>query len=235
MNTMQKLIRVKRITNKNDLLILQEVRAQVYARAGKNTPNVQDDFELLNQENFYILAFYQDEKVIGSITIYLPETSFIWLPQARYKKIPSPHKSIEVAKLFIVPEHRGFLLLLKIFQEVHKILRLSLRQFIVIRCDSHLKKLYQRMNFRQTGITFYKNQISKVSQLEIMIANHKQFGIYGLLDGPFNWNLFMKPVIDELRSSGELQLTYLEKLNYFLYSFFEKITLKKIKVLYGIK
>jgi len=217
-------IEVAKIHTTAKLLEVLEVRRGCYEEAGKTPPDDKEDWENLTRENFHVLGFYLDHHIIASVVINIPKQCYQWLPV--HNLLPKPHKAIEVAKLFIVPKHRNFNVQLCIFREVHRLLRLNSRDHIVISSDKRLSILYRRMNFRSTGVTLMKNQLNAVSELEVMVAKHRHLGIYGLIDGPLKWFIFMKPIIDDLTSSGKLKLSLTERVHYRFYNRIGKIVFR---------
>lgn len=224
------MITVKRIQTAVELNEMIAVRDQVYLSSGKTPPETKTEKEGLDNPLIHILCYYRNGKVIGSVTINACKERLNWTPEEYHRQLPPAAETLEIGRLFLVNGARTLPILLKVFHSIHKVTRLHERKYLVISSDRRLESLYKRMNFKPTGMIFAKNQQGKIAPLQIMLANHRQLGVYGLFAGPIKWCTYMKPVIDDLVANEQFQLSWKEKLVYRVYSPFSPLTQKLLKV-----
>ncbi|MBC7690611.1 MAG: hypothetical protein H7222_02490 [Methylotenera sp.] len=240
-------LRVQRITQPADFIALVQLRNRVYFDAGKSLSEHGESFEVLRDPSFHMLGLYITSRsildygtstLVGAITVRVPEvcsaTPFHWIPKElqtpesfRHNQIPQPSECIEIGRLFLLPEFRGTQAVIELFRAVHRVLRTHQRKYLIITSDDRLQRLYRKICFKVTGLSYEKKprREDKPYLITVMKACHQHFGVYGLLEGPLKWCLFMKPVIDSLqaearRAGSEYPLSWKEKLVYRIYSLF---------------
>ncbi len=201
------------------------LRAHAYSASGKAVPTT-TFAETKAFGDAKVIGVFRGRRLVASFMIRFPEDGAqlesVDTPLGEYPaRLPRKPCSVEVGKLCIHQDFRRTDLIKLIFEQVHRELRLSKRESIVICCEDRLVRLYCTIGFRHSGFEFMRNG----TRFRVMTTTQKRFGLYGAHVGPLRWNLFLADVTRDMLARGEILPRFFPLLLWSIYGLFGPLAL----------
>ncbi len=168
------------------------LRFAAYKAAGKVTAetNIGSMAAPLDHISRILIALHGD-KVIASVSLSFPETNDTTMDTERPLKggypdfIPPKIEMIEVARLCTDPDYRRGDLLLRMFENIYKVLVTSDRKYLITSTDKKLWPLYKNLGFKKLGLKYDHPYLAGIEHDVILV--HVNVATSGKDIDPLRW------------------------------------------------
>ena len=133
-------------------------------------------------------------------------------------ELPRRDQIVEVSRLATDPEFRKNDLLAALIRYTGLNLFQPERPYLVISCLDSMISFYERMGFRQTGLTHHEKLWQDDKRLNVMIVNTMDM-LFGRRSSPAFWNFVWRPVTETLIELGAVEPSGLDRTRYWIYRF----------------
>ncbi len=204
------------------------LRFAAYKSAGKVTAetNIGSMAAPLDHISRILIALHGD-KVIASVSLSFPETNDTTMDTERPLKggypdfIPPKIEMIEVARLCTDPEYRRGDLLLRMFENIYKVLASSNRKYLITSTDKNLWPLYKNLGFKKVGLRYDHPYLAGIEHEVILV--HVNVATSGKGIDPLRWWFLYSKMTQFIEKREKIERSNYLKGRYFLFKTSAKI------------
>ncbi len=204
------------------------LRFAAYKAAGKVTPetNIGSMAAPLDHISRILIALHGD-KVIASVSLSFPETNETIMDTERPLKggypdfIPPKIEMIEVARLCTDPEYRRGDLLLRMFENIYRVLASSDRKYLITSTDKNLWPLYKNLGFKKMGLKYDHPYLAGIEHDVILV--HVNVATSGKDIGLLRWWFLYSKMTKFIERREKIERSHYLKIRYFLFKTSAKI------------
>lgn len=200
-------LRVRTIQSNDEYLQVLELRRSAYAKAGKlaQGAGVEETVNPHDPTSTILVAIHGD-RIVGSITLTLPQSEDVMLESEAYFKegypasFPKKCNMVEISRLCVDSAYQGTDILIRLLSHICRIGMLSKRTHLVTSADDNLWPLYEKMGFYKTGLSYRHQQLA--GKVHHLILYSRERFIAGTGTGPLIWNKIYGKMHAYLRING---------------------------------
>lgn len=204
------------------------LRYKSYLEAGKINTNksIWDMVASLDHKS-RIMICYHGEKVVASVSISFPTSNDEILdterafPNGYPQSIPNKDQIVEIARLCTDSDYRRTDLLNRVFEYTYKVTICGDRKYILTSTDSKLWKIYKKLGFKKTGMSYPHPYLSGLEH-HIILGERAQPDM-GKNISPLAWNYLWKDMNIFMESNGFVKKNFLQKIKIKIFIFIGKV------------
>lgn len=205
-----------------------QLRYRAYLEAGKISDDrtINDMIAPLDYKSRILMCLH-GEKIVASVAIAFPteesevlDTEKVF-PNGYPKKMPPKKDVVEIARLCTDSNYRRTDLLERIFEYTYKVTLCGDRKFILTSTDNKLWKIYKKLGFKKTGMSYAHPNLSGMEHH--IIVGHRNQPDQGQQISPMAWNYVWRDMNLYMDSRGLIKRTLLKRIRIALYKLFGRI------------